>query len=130
VPGSTDAKSDDVDPDLFIRDAIEAGARAGIEVLDPDQRLVFLISEAEVLCDMEGIDSFLERYGPRWLAETGAAFDAVGAVDIGATFGTIAAGAAADDQVVARANELVARRADYSYEAIRNEIVRRLAARG
>jgi hypothetical protein len=53
-----------MNPDAFIGTAIEVASRNGIGALDANQRLVYLISEAEVLCDMEGIDAFLGRYFP------------------------------------------------------------------
>jgi hypothetical protein len=119
----------DVDPDVFIRGAIEAGARAGVEALDPDQRLVFLISEVEVLCDMEGIDTFLDRYRPRWMAETATAFAAIGATQIAAALGAITLDTPPDDPLLDRANELIVNRAGYDYEAIRRAIEGRLAGR-
>lgn len=42
--------------DNFIENSIKEGSRGGAEQLDATQRMVFLISEAEILCDMEGID--------------------------------------------------------------------------
>lgn len=85
----------ETDPDAFINTAIDAGAGDGIEALDHDQRLVYLISEAEVYCDMNGIPSFLDRYFPQWMEETAAAFSEVGAADIAAGLRAIA-----DDTVV------------------------------
>jgi hypothetical protein len=72
----------DADSDAFINTAIEVGSRDGIGALDADQRLIYLISEAGVLCDMEGIDSFLDRYFPQWMEETACAFAEVGAAEI------------------------------------------------
>ena len=97
----------DTDPDAFISAAIETGARDGVEALDADQRLVFLISEAEVLCDKDGIDTFLDHYRPRWLADTAAAFAAVGATEIAAALGAITLDAQPDDPLLDRANELI-----------------------
>jgi hypothetical protein len=37
--------------------------------------MVFLVSEAEVLCDMEGIDAFIDKYGVPGLYEAAAASD-------------------------------------------------------
>ncbi len=46
-----------MNPEAFINAAIAAGERDGVAALDPDQRLVYLIAEAECLADMEGIDA-------------------------------------------------------------------------
>lgn len=119
----------DVDPDEFIRGAIEAGARDGVEALDPDQRLVFLISEAEMMCDGDGIDSFLDRYRPLWMAETTTAFAAIGATQIAEALGAITLDTSPDDPLLDRANELISERAGYDYEAIRRVIEGRLAGR-
>ena len=81
------SQSTEVGPDAFINAAIEAGFRNGVEALDANERLIFLISEAEVHCDKDGIDSFLDRYCPNWMQETARAFAAVGAVEIAAALG-------------------------------------------
>jgi hypothetical protein len=89
----------------------------GIGALDADQRLVYLISEPEVLCDMEGIDAFLGRYFPKWMEEASAAFAEVGATGIAVAL------------LRDRANNLITSRAGYNYEAIRQAVERRLAKR-
>lgn len=111
-----------MDPDAFINAAIDAGARDGVGALDPIQRMVFLISEAEVLCDMEGIDSFLNRYAPGWIPAAAAAFEAVGAADIAAELHGAPLDASAGDSRLDRLNELITRRAGYNYEAIRRVV--------
>jgi hypothetical protein len=116
-------------PDEFINIAIEAGEHNGIETLDADQRLVYLVSEAEVYCDMEGIPSFLDRYFPQWAEETAAAFAEIGAADIAVGLREIAANTIRDDQLIDRINELISGRAGYDYETIRRAVEKRLAAR-
>jgi len=73
-----------MDADEFISTAIETGSHNGIGALHADQRLVYLVSEAEVYCDMEGIPSFLDNYFPEWMEETAAAFDEIGGAEIAA----------------------------------------------
>ena len=51
------SQSTEVGPDAFINAAIEAGFCNGVEALDANERLIFLISEAEVHCDKDGIRS-------------------------------------------------------------------------
>ena len=49
--------------DAFITEAIERGERDGADSLDETARAVFLLSELEVSCDKDGIDTFLNGYG-------------------------------------------------------------------
>jgi hypothetical protein len=117
------------DPDAFIDTAIEAGSRDGIGALDADQRLVYLISEAEVFCDMEGIPAFLDRYFPKWMEETAAAFAGLGAAKIAAGLRAITADTIRVDRLLGHANELITSRAGYDYETIRSAVEQRLAKR-
>jgi len=114
-------------PDAFINTAIEVGSRDGIDALDPDQRLIYLISEAEVLCDMEGIDSFLDRYFPKWIEETAAAFAEVGAAEIAVGLRAITADTTRDHPLLDRVNDLITDRAGYDYETIRRAVEQRIA---
>jgi hypothetical protein len=118
-----------VDADAFIDAAISLGARDGIAALDPDQRLVFLISEAEVDYDMNGIETCLNRYCPLWIAEIADAFAAVGATEIAMCLRAITSDTRREDPVLDRVNELITERSGYDYETIRKEIERRLAKR-
>lgn len=107
-------------PEAFIDAAIAAGGRDGVAALDPDQRLVYLISEAECLCDSEGIDSFLRRYAPQWLGEAAAAFEAFGAAGIAAELRAAPLDALfTGDPRLDRLNALLTERAGYGYESIR-----------
>ena len=112
-------------PDAFIESAIAAGERHGVETLDPDQQLVFLLSEAECLSDMEGIDSFLGKYAPRWLAEAAAAFESIGAVEIANELRAAPPDAPVGDPRLDRLNKLVTTRAGYDYEALRRVVAER-----
>lgn len=119
-----------MDPDAFIDAALDSGRSSGIDALDADQRLVYLISEAEILCDMEGIDTFLDSYFSRWISETAAAFSEIGAADIAADLRAIAAsGREGNDVLLDRVNELITDRSGYDYESIRKAVERRLAGR-
>jgi hypothetical protein len=112
-------------PEEFINEAIATGQRHGMAALDADQRFVYLIAEAECLCDMEGIDSFLDRYAPSWLAETAAAFEAVGAAEIATELRAVPLDVAVGDRRLDRLNELITERAGYDYEAIRRAVAER-----
>jgi hypothetical protein len=119
----------EIDPDDFINTAIETGSQNGIGALDADQRLVYLVSEAEVYCDMDGIPAFLGRYSPQWIEETAAAFAELGAAEIASGLREIAASTIRDDRLLGRINELITSRAGYDYETIRRTVERRLAMR-
>jgi hypothetical protein len=60
---------------------LKRGAQWGPESLTPAERKVWLISEAEVFCDMEGIPSFLDQYSDS-LPEVAEAFAEAGAIQI------------------------------------------------
>jgi hypothetical protein len=55
-------------------------------VIDSDlaqlARWAFLVSEAEVDCDKDGIDSFVDRYGARGLTDLGCAYESIGAAEL------------------------------------------------
>jgi hypothetical protein len=117
--------------DDFINDAIDRGHRNDMVSLDADQRMVFLIAEAEADCDMNGIDSFLSRYAPDWTSETAAAFDAVGAVEIAKEMRIAPTDALfTGDGRLERLNELITGRIGYSYESIRQALERRRGTAG
>src|SRR5437016_3121985 len=71
-----------VTADEFINASIDKGQSGGLTSLGPDERLVYLVSEAEVYCDMEGIDSLLDRYSSAELAECVSAFAEIGATEV------------------------------------------------
>jgi hypothetical protein len=112
--------------DEFINVAIAAGQREGVAALDPVQRLIYLIAEAECLCDMEGIDSFLDRYAPEWVSEAAAAFEAVGATEIAAELRTCPTDAPVGDPRLDLLHELIVGRTGYSYDDIRRVVEIRL----
>ena len=103
----------------LIDEAIKRGMQSGLDALSPLQRAVFLISEAEVYCDMDGIDSFVGRYEPAVLLEASAAFSAVGATAIAAGPEDIAqASPTADEGLLNRVNELICNRSGYNADSI------------
>jgi hypothetical protein len=117
--------------DDFITEAIDCGQRNGVASLHPDQRMVFLIAEAEADCDMNGVDTFLSRYAPDWIPEAAAAFDAVGATEIAkeirvAPLDSLFTG----DPRLDRLNELIVGRVGYNYEAIHRAVEDRQRTKG
>jgi hypothetical protein len=113
-----------MNPDDFIEEAIETGARLGVVALDPVQRVVFLISEAETLCDMEGIDTFLDRYSPAWMDETVTAFRIVGAEEIARELQLVLIEGASESRLDLL-NEFITSRTGYGYDSIRRMITER-----
>lgn len=97
---------------------LNRGAERGLDSLTPVERKVFLISEAEVFCDMEGIDSFLDRYSAS-VSEAADAFAAAGAEQIAESFRAICTRLPArPDELLDRANALVTARTGYDYGSI------------
>jgi len=111
----------------FITLAIETGARDGLAALDETQRWVYLVSEAEVLCDMgPGLEGFIEAYGPEGLLQAADGFAAIGAGEIAERLRGLAT-APEDKGLTEQADAVVAARTGYDYEAIRAAVERRLA---
>ena len=107
-----------MDYDCFINEAIARGSRDGVASLNADQRLVFLVSEAEVNCDMNGIDTFIDRYAPDWIAETASAFERIGANAIATEFQKFMSNTIDPDAIQERLNTLIADRTGYDYDSI------------
>jgi hypothetical protein len=106
-------------PDSFISQAIEQGSELGLGSLEPVARTVFAISEAEVTCDINGIDGLFDRYGLASAATFSAAYRAIGAVEIGAAFelATLVTDPP-PEELLARLNGMITERRGYSYQDI------------
>jgi hypothetical protein len=118
-----------VTPDEFINAAIDKGQVSGLASLSPDERLVWLISEAEVCCDIDGIDTLLDRYSSAELAECVSAFAEIGATDIAeALRAVVSILPEREETALSKADTLIKDRIGYDYEAIRAAIDRRLTA--
>jgi hypothetical protein len=111
-----------MDYNKFIDDAIARGTKDGVVSLDDMQRIVFLVSEAEVMCDIDGIDSFLDRYDPEWTPETAISFERVGAKEIASEFRRLISDAQDRDKILDRLNRLITERTGYDYDSIVNAI--------
>lgn len=109
-----------MDADAIINEAIDLGERDGLAALGPVHGIVYMISEAEVCCDMDGIDSLLDRYGVESMVSFAQAFLAVGATEIAHVLTNITScNPVTCEALLARANSLITSRAGYSYESIR-----------
>jgi hypothetical protein len=110
--------------DEFVAHAIQRGASEGLGALSSAERVAFLISEAEAYCDMEGIDSFIDRYRPN-LREAASAFEAAGAEAIARSLRQIDGEMPTpSEQLLNAANEMITTRAGYDYESIAKAVVR------
>lgn len=104
----------------FIEEVIKKGNECGITSLNDIERMVFLISEAEIICDMEGIDSFLKNYDDERIEECAIAFETIGAKEISDIFKEISTNKNINDVLLNRLNELIINRIGYNYESIYN----------
>ena len=105
--------------DDFISASINRGAKEGVRALSEKERVVFLVSEVEVLCDMEGIDTLVDHIESKEIFGVSGAFAAIGATEIAACLQKIEdALPVRDDEALTRGNDLIRSRAGYSYEAI------------
>ncbi len=81
---------------------------------------MFLVSEAEVLCDMEGIDTLVDHIERREVFGVSEAFAAIGALEIAACLQEIEhALPMRYEETLTRGNDLIRSRVGYSYEAIK-----------
>lgn len=104
----------------FISAVIDKGVREGTHALVGKARVVFTISEVEVSCDMNGIDTVLDHVENGRLDNLAAAFAAIGAMEIASELEKIErALPARDHEMLSRANDLITSRTGYSYETIK-----------
>ncbi len=104
----------------FISNSIDRGSSEGCSLLSPKERTIFLISESEVLCDMEGVDTLLDRIESGAIPCVSDAFQLIGAVEIADCLKEIEASLPhRDESLLDRANRLITSRHDYSYESIK-----------
>jgi hypothetical protein len=107
--------------------AIERGQREGLAALDAVARWVFVVSEAEVLCDKDGVDSFIDRYGRTGLLELADAYRRLGAESLAAASQAVAETLPTPSEAALDLlNQLVRGRVGYDYEALRAAVARQL----
>jgi hypothetical protein len=104
--------------DEIIDSALKRGSKEGLAALSAVERKVWLISEAEVSCDKDGIDSFLDHYAAV-LPEAADAFDGIGAAEIAQSLRSIhATSSPCPNDLLNRAERLITSRTGYDYDAI------------
>ena len=103
----------------IINEVIAKGQSEGLSSLSRTEKSVFLISEAEVYCDMNGIDSLLDHYPRETLVDCALAFRAVGAADIADALSAIVGPCPyLPYDLLYLANKLIIDRTGYDYGAI------------
>jgi len=113
----------------FLDAAIKQGEQAGAAALAPLERAIFLVSELEVSCDKDGIDSFLNLYGPSELDAVAEILRAAGATATPDGLTRIArALPQRDDALLRSVNDLVTGRTGYDYDSLAKVVASRVAA--
>ena len=104
----------------FIETAISKGEDGELKSLSPLERKVFLISEAEVSCDMgSGFEHIFRRHGKEGAKECSEAFELIGATRISKAIDRIeydhdGTPSESEDE----ACRLISEREDYDYDSI------------
>jgi hypothetical protein len=112
--------------EAFISTAIARGEDEGLSALTGKERVVFLISEVEVLTDMQGIDSVVDRVEKKEMSGVSDAFEAIGAQEIARHLRKIEADLPLRDEgSLDEANRLITARAGYSYDSIKMYVEKR-----
>ena len=113
----------------FLDAAIKQGEQACAAALAPLERAIFLVSELEVSCDKDGIDSFLNLYGPSELDAVAEILRAAGATATPDGLTRIArALPQRDDALLTSVNDLVTGRTGYDYDSLAKVVASRVAA--
>lgn len=116
------------DPDAFIDDAIHRGQTGGISSLSGVARWIYLISEAEVRCDKDGIDSFVDAHGEEGIAQLATAYAAIGAASIASSLMNLLRQMPnPSDAALNDASARITERDGYSYEDLVKAVVRGLS---
>ncbi|MCL2310715.1 MAG: hypothetical protein FWC42_10725 [Proteobacteria bacterium] len=114
-----------MDADTFINEALVIGQKRGLHALQPVQQVIFAVSEAEVTCDMDGIDSLIEHYGAESLPLFERAYAAIGALEIADALKRLIM-FPASEEFLERVNSLITERRGYGYESIRAYVAARI----
>jgi hypothetical protein len=113
--------------DVFIKAAIAQGERVGAKALPALERAVFLLSELEVMCDKDGIDSFIARYDADDLTILADLYRTAGANDLANALVELAKQLPRPtESLLSRTNDLVTARSGYDYDAIADVVNRRM----
>jgi len=113
--------------DKYIEEAVTVGDKNGIESLSELQKNIYIIAEAEISCDMDGIDSFIEKYNKKGVLEASVAYSLIGAIDIAKGLKEIAKALPnPSETVLERTNSFITERYNYSYESIKNYVAKNI----
>lgn len=104
---------------LINEQAISRGQMEGIDALGPIEAAVYAISEAEVYCDIDGIDSLIHRYGLHRMSLFAQSFASIGAMEIAEALRQLAeSNPQPPERLLDLTNKLITQRHGYTYEAI------------
>jgi len=108
---------------MDIDNAVSAGDKDGIESLSKLQSMIYIIAETEIWCDMDGIDTFIDKYGKDGPLKAADAYLAVGASEIATGLGAIASKLPnADEATLDKTNSFITVRYNYNYESIKKYV--------
>ena len=108
-----------MNPEKYINDALKRGNYLPLDHLGPKEKIIFLISEAELCCDMDGIDSLFEKYNESFYEDFRKSFSSIGASQIGQLFDDLkSANHEARETILEELNNLITSRHGYSHESI------------
>ncbi|TLX73739.1 hypothetical protein E9993_14875 [Labilibacter sediminis] len=109
-----------MDFDLLINNIVDKGESLGIDGMVGYERIIFLISEAEVYCDMEGIDSFIDNYNNENLLELVEGYKKIGALELSKGFiNLINSQKEEKDAILEQLNDMITSRQGYNYDSIK-----------
>lgn len=113
--------------DEVIDAAIAHGEKVGLDGLTGLERSLFLISEVEAECAINGIESFAERRGRAGLLEAAHAFRLIGADELADAL--VACAERPDDSFgqFERVNTCVNDHVGWDYDAIRRMVARQVS---
>jgi hypothetical protein len=115
--------------DDFIVRSINHGQGRDVSSLSTLQKAIFLLSQLEVICDMDGIDSFLDIYDASDLRSVAEFLRAIKANELANGLFQIADNLPhPPDSLLSYVNDLVSVRAGYDYDAIARVVAQRLAS--
>lgn len=110
-----------MDFDTTINKIIDKGESFGLDGMIAYERIIYLISEAEVYCDMEGIDSFVDHYKEDGIKELIEGYRKIGANELSETFSNlINAEAHEKGEILDELNEMITSRKGYNSGSIKN----------
>lgn len=108
-----------MDIDEYIEEAIHSSLN--MKQADDIQSMIWTISELEAACDMDGINSFMDRYGSDGLKMAIRAYGFIGATDLSKALKNLSLNTK-DESNLKQCNNYVTSRMGYDYDMIYNAV--------